>query len=132
MKQEFSSPVLAGILLLFSGIIFPLIFTLIDKLLRSVLITLEPTVLTIFSFSWLLLLYYYGIKVSLTYITDAFIINNKMRLFIYSNVGYTFISGVFYYSLISSFLLSNLLWGLFYLATIVFFYILSTKALLAP
>ena len=129
MRQKLSTPLLTLILLISSGVVFPIIFTMTDKLLRTLLIELNPLVLLIASFSWLLLFYFYGIKFSLEYITRQFEIEDANRLFTYSNVGFALISIAFYASLISASMLSNMIWGIFYLSTIGFFYFLSSKIL---
>ena len=129
MKQKLSTPVLTTILLISSGVVFPIIFTMTDKLLRTLLVDLNPLYLMIASFAWLLLFYYYGIKFSLEYIVRQFEIEETNKLFTYSNVGFTLISISFYASLISASILSNMIWGCFYLSTIGFFYFLSSKTL---
>lgn len=82
------------------------------------------------SFSWLLILYFFGIKFSLEYINRQFEIADKEKLFKYSNLAFTAVSVLFYTSLVSASLLSNILWGVFYLCTIGLFYSLSSKKLL--
>ena len=129
MKQKLSTPALTSILLLSSGVVFPLIFTMTDKLLRLLLLELNPLVLTFLSFAWLLLFYFYGIKFSLEYLTRQFNIEEPKKLFTYSNIGFTAISIIFYASLVSASLLSNMIWGCFYLAIIGFFYYHSSKEL---
>lgn len=129
MKQKLSTPALTSILLISSGVIFPIIFTMTDKLLRTVLVELNPIVLMVLSFAWLLLFYFYGIKFSLEYISRQFTIEEPKKLFTYSNIGFALISLAFYASLISSSLLSNMIWGCFYLSTLGFFYLLSSKEL---
>jgi len=101
-----------------------------DKLLRTLLVELNPLALMIASFAWLLVFYFYGIKFSLEYLTRQFEIEDRKKLFKYANIGFTFINMAFYASLISSSLLSNMIWGCFYLVTIGFFYFLSSKELL--
>ena len=132
MKLQLSTPALTIILVLFAGIVFPIIFSIIDKLLRSLFIEIEPTILMSFSFSWLLFFYYYGIKFSIEYIVDQFEIDAPDKLFNYSNLSFASIAVLFYMSLISAYWLSNVLWGGFYLATIGFFYYLSSQKLLKP
>ncbi|HIC45113.1 MAG TPA: hypothetical protein EYO73_12795 [Sulfurimonas sp.] len=127
MKQKLSTPVLTSILLISSGVVFPLIFTMTDKLLRTVLVELNPLVLMIASFLWLLIFYFYGIKFSVDYLAREFEIEDKQKLFTYSNIGFTLISLAFYSSLLSVSMLSNIVWGSFYLCTIGFFYYLSSK-----
>jgi len=127
LKKELSTPALTSILLLSSGVVFPLIFTMTDKLFRTLLVELNPLLLMSFSFAWLLVFYFYGIKFSVEYISSEFEIPQKQKLFTYSNIGYTLISLAFYSSLISASLLSNIIWGCFYLLTIGFFYYHSTK-----
>ncbi|MDF1881194.1 hypothetical protein JHD50_07740 [Sulfurimonas sp. MAG313] len=129
MKQQLSTPFLTAILLISSGVVFPIIFTMTDKLLRTILIDMNTLVLMVSSFSWLLIFYFYGIKFSLEYITRQFEIEDTQKLFNYSNIGFTLISISFYSSLISSSMLSNFLWGCFYLFVIGFFYYLSSKEL---
>lgn len=129
MKQRLSTPLLTLILLSSSGVIFPIIFTMTDKLLRTLFAQLDPLLLMILSFSWLLLFYFYGIKFSLEYVQRQFEIDDKNKLFTYSNIGFTGVSIAFYASLISSSMLSNMIWGCFYLSTIMFFYFLSSKIL---
>ena len=129
MKQKLSTPLLTLILLISSGVVFPIIFTMTDKLLRTLLIELNPVLLLATSFSWLLLFYFYGIKFSLEYIQRQFEIEDANKLFTYSNIGFTLISISFYASLISTSMLSNMIWGCFYLSTIGFFYYLSSKIL---
>jgi len=129
MKLKLSTPILTSILLISSGVVFPLIFSATDHLLRILLSELDPMLLMVLSFMWLLLFYFYGIKFSLEYIQRQFEINDTNKLFIYSNVGFTLISVLFYTSLISASMLSNIIWGCFYLVTIGFFYYLSTKTL---
>jgi len=130
LKQKLSTPLLAMILLSASAVIFPLIFSMTDKLLRTLLVELNSLVLMIASFAWLLLFYFYGIKFSLEYLTRQFEVEEKEKLFNYSNIGFSAINMVFYGSLISPSLLSNMIWGCFYLVCIGFFYFLSTKAFL--
>lgn len=129
MKHRLSTPVLTAILVLSAGFVFPLIFSITDKLLRELFYAFDPTLLTISSFSWLLLFYFYGIKFSLEYINRQFEISDKDRLFKYSNISFALVSLLFYSSLISTSLLSNMLWGGFYLVSIGFFYALSSKEL---
>jgi len=129
MKQKLSTPILTLILLLSAGVVFPFIFTMTDKLLRTVFVELNPLVLMGLSFAWLLLFYFYGIKFSLEYISRQFEITEPKKFFTYSNIGFTLISLAFYASLISPSLLSNMIWGCFYLSTIGFFYFLSSKEL---
>jgi len=100
-----------------------------DKLLRTLLVDLNPTILMVLSFSWLLLFYFYGIKFSVEYIAREFEIESTKDLFTYSNIGFTLISALFYYSLVSASFVSNIVWGSFYLVTIAFFYYLSNKEL---
>ena len=127
MKQKLSIPILTSILLISSGVIFPLIFSMTDKLLRTFLVEINSLLLTVLSFTWLLLFYFYGIKFSVEYINREFEVEDGKKLFTYSNIGFTLISLAFYSSLISSSLLSNMIWGSFYLLTIGFFYFLSAK-----
>lgn len=129
MKYRLSTSALTVILVFSAGFVFPLIFSITDRLLRELFWALEPTVLLIASFSWLLLFYYYGIKFSLEYVTRQFDIEDNKKLFNYSNIAFAAVSFLFYTSLISASLLSNVLWGSFYLITIGFFYLLSSKAL---
>lgn len=129
MKKQLSTPGLTFILLLSSGVIFPILFSMTDKLLRTLMADLNPIILLICSFCWLLVMYFYGIKFSLEYIQREFEIANTNALFTYGNVGFMVISAIFYASLISASWLSNSLWGLFYLTTMLFFYILSSKIL---
>ncbi|PHR58438.1 MAG: hypothetical protein COA44_03060 [Arcobacter sp.] len=128
MKQKLSTPILTGILLISSAVVFPLIFSMTDKFLRTLLVELNPVLLTVLSFTWLLVFYFYGIKFSVDYISREFEVEDEQRLFNYSNIGFTLISVAFYSSLISASLLSNMIWGCFYLMTIGFFYFLSAKA----
>lgn len=123
---------MSTILVLVSGLVFPVLFSITDRLLRELFSALHPTLLLIASFSWLLLLYFYGIKFSLEYVGRQFEISDRDRLFKYSNIGFTAISVLFYASLLSASVLSNVLWGSFYLAVIVLFYRLSSKELLEP
>ncbi len=132
MKLRLSTPASAIILVLFAGIVFPIIFSIIDKLLRSLLIEIEPIVLMFSSFLWLLVFYYYGIKFSVEYIVEQFEVGETERLFNYSNLGFASVAVLFYTSLISAYWLSNILWGSFYLCTIGFFYYLSSQKLLKP
>jgi hypothetical protein len=132
LKQKLSTPVLTLILLTSSGVIFPVIFTMTDKLLRTLLAELNPLALLVASLSWLLLFYFYGIKFSLEYISRQFEIDDSKKLFTYSNIGFALITLAFYASLISPSFLSNMIWGSFYLVTILFFYFLSSKILLKP
>jgi len=130
MKKKLSTFASTLILLLSSAVVFPIVFSMTDKLLRTLLIELNPTLLLICSFAWLLLLYFYGIKFSLEYLEREFELEDKAKLFTYSNIGFVVINIAFYLSLLSPSALSNLIWGLFYLTTIGFFYFLSTKVLL--
>ncbi len=129
MKPRLSTPVLTAILVFSSGFVFPLIFSITDKLLRELFYGFDPILLTISSFSWLLLFYFYGIKFSLEYINRQFEMSDKDKLFKYSNISFALVSLLFYSSLISTSLLSNMLWGGFYLVSIGFFYTLSSKEL---
>jgi len=129
MKQKLSTPLLTFLLLISSGVVFPIIFTMTDKLLRTLLVELNLMVLLVASFAWLLLFYFYGIKFSLEYIVRQFEIEDRHKLFTYSNIGFALISIFFYASLISTSLLSNMVWGCFYLIIIGFFYFLSSKIL---
>lgn len=129
MKQKLSTPALASILVLSAGFVFPLLFGFTDILLRRLLHEIDPTLLLGLSFSWLLLFYFFGIKFSLEYLTRQFEIGEKERLFTYANVGFAAVSLLFYASLLSASLLSNMIWGCFYLCTIAFFYCLSSKYL---
>ena len=128
MKQKLSTPLLTSILLIFSGVVFPLVFSATDHLLRILFSKLDPILLMVFSFSWLLVFYFYGIKFTIEYLSREFEIEDGKKLFTYSNIGFTLISLSFYSSLISSSSLSNIIWGFFYLFTIGFFYFLSAKA----
>ncbi len=130
MKYRLSSAALAIILVIFAGVLFPVVFSVTDKLLRTVLSGMHPAVLTMASFIWLLFFYYYGIKLSLEYIIRQFEISNREKVFKYSNIGFTAMSMLFYASLISFSWVSNIIWGIFYLCTIFFFYRLSSKHLL--
>lgn len=132
MRQILSVPALSTILVLSAGIVFPIIFTVTDRLLRELFSAFHPTLLLLASFSWLLLFYFYGIKFSLEYITRQFEITERDKLFRYSNIGFSIVAVFFYASLVSASLLSNMLWGSFYLLTIGFFYRLSSKELLEP
>ena len=132
MKPKLSLSALTTIIVLSSGIVFPIIFTVTDRLLRELFSALHPTLLLIASFSWLLFFYFYGIKFTLEYITRQFEISDRDSLFTYSNIGFSAVAVVFYASLISASVLSNILWGCFYLVTIGFFYWLSSKELLTP
>lgn len=129
MKPRLSTPVLTAILVFSSGFVFPLIFSITDKLLRELFYGFDPILLTISSFSWLLLFYFYGIKFSLEYINLQFEMSDKVKLFKYSNISFALVSLLFYSSLISTSVLSNILWGGFYLVSIGFFYTLSSKSL---
>lgn len=129
MKPRLSTPVLTAILVFSSGFVFPLIFSITDKLLRELFYGFDPILLTISSFSWLLLFYFYGIKFSLEYINLQFEMSDKVKLFKYSNISFALVSLLFYSSLISTSVLSNMLWGGFYLVSIGFFYTLSSKSL---
>ena len=130
MKHALSTPALTAILVLSAGFVFPIIFSITDRLLRELFSAFDPTLLMIASFSWLLVLYFFGIKFSLEYINRQFEIADKDKLFTYSNIVFAAIAVLFYASLVSTSLLSNILWGGFYLCTIGFFYILSSKELL--
>jgi len=132
VKQKLSIPVLSTVLVLSAGIIFPIIFSITDRLLRELFSAFHPTLLLAASFSWLLIFYFYGIKFSLEYITRQFEVSDKDKLFKYSNIGFSAVAILFYASLISASLLSNMLWGSFYLAAIGIFYWLSSKELLKP
>jgi len=132
VKQKLSVPALSTVIVLSSGVIFPIIFSVTDQLLRELFSAFHPTLLLLASFSWLLIFYFYGIKFSLEYVTRQFEVSDRDRLFKYSNIGFSTIAVLFYISLLSSSLLSNMLWGSFYLTTIGFFYRLSFKELLAP
>ncbi len=132
MKPTLSLPVLTAIIVLSSGVIFPILFSITDRLLRELFSELHPTLLLIASFTWLLILYFYGIKFSLEYVTRQFDISDRDRLFKYSNIGFSAVAVLFYASLLSTSVLSNILWGCFYLITIGLFYWLSSKELLTP
>jgi len=132
VRQKLSVPVASTILVLSSGLVFPIIFTVTDRLLRELFSAFHPTFLLIASFSWLLIFYFYGIKFSLEYVTRQFEISDRDKLFKYSNIGFSAVAVLFYTSLLSGSILSNMLWGSFYLATIGFFYRLSSKKLLEP
>jgi hypothetical protein len=132
VRQTLSIPVLSTILVLSSGVVFPIIFTVTDRLLRELFSAFHPTLLLAASFAWLLFFYFYGIKFSLEYVTRQFEVSDKDKLFKYSNIGFTSVAVLFYASLISPSMLSNVLWGGFYLITIAFFYRLSSKELLKP
>jgi len=131
VKLQLSLPALTTILVLSAGFVFPIIFSITDKLLRTVFSEFNPTVLMIASFSWLLFFYFFGIKFSLEYITRQFEVSDAKKLFLYSNISFTAISLLFYASLVSASVFSNVLWGVFYLLTIGFFYFLSSKELLS-
>ena len=131
MKYPLSTPALAIILVIFSGVLFPVIFSVTDKMLRTLFTGLHPTVLTILSFIWLLFFYYYGIKFSIEYIIRQFEISEKEKLFRYSNLGFSAMCMLLYASLVSYSWLSNIIWGSFYLIVIYFFYRLSSAKLLA-
>jgi len=122
VKQKLSVPALSTVLVLSSGVIFPIIFSVTDRLLRELFSAFHPTLLLLASFSWLLIFYFYGIKFSLEYVIRQFEVSDKEKLFKYSNIGFSAVAVLFYTSLISASLLSNMLWGGFYLATIGFFY----------
>jgi hypothetical protein len=130
LKQRLSTPVLTSILVLSAGVIFPIIFSLTDKILRTLLVDLDPVILMFSSFAWLLLFHFFGIKFSIEYITRQFELTEKKRLFKLSNISFFVVSLFFYSFLISASWLSNLIWGSFYLTTIGFFYWLSSKELL--
>jgi len=132
VKYRLSTSALTVILIFSAGFVFPIIFSITDRLLRGLFSALEPTLLLIASFSWLLVLYYYGIKFSLEYVTRQFEIEDSSKLFTYSNIAFTAVCILFYASLVSTSLLSNMLWGTFYLIVIGFFYYLSSKALSTP
>ncbi len=129
MKYRLSTPVLTAILVFSSGLLFPLIFGLTDRLLRELFSQLDPTLLVIASFSWLLLFYFLGIKFSLEYLCGQFEILEREKLFRYSNIAYTAVTLLFYSSLVSASAFSNLAWGGFYLVTIGVFYLLSGRLL---
>lgn len=129
MKPSLSTPALTLILVILAGIVFPLVFSLFDRLLRSLLVDFNPLLLTSLSFAWLLLFYYLGIKFSLEYITREFELSNTDRLFRYSNILFALVTAGFYATLISSSPLSNLVWGCFFLATMGIFYRLSSDKL---
>lgn len=130
MKYRLSTPALAIILVIFAGVLFPVIFSVTDKMLRTLFSALHPTVLTAASFAWLLFFYFYGIKFSIEYIIRQFEISEKEKLFRYSNLGFSAMSMLFYASLVSYSWLSNVIWGSFYLIVIYFFYRLSSNELL--
>ena len=131
MKHKLSLPALSTIVVLTSGFVFPLIFTVADRFLRELFSFLDPTLLLAASFAWLLLFYFYGIKFSLEYVTRQFEISDRNRLFRYSNIGFAALALLTYASLFSVSVFSNLLWGSFYLAVIILFYKLSSSILLA-
>ncbi len=131
MKYKVSTPALAIILVIFAGVLFPVIFSMTDRLLRTALSDMNPTLLTAASFTWLLFFYFYGIKFSIEYIIRQFEISENQKLFRYSNIGFTAMSMLFYASLISPSWFSNIVWGSFYFITIGLFYWLSSKALLS-
>jgi hypothetical protein len=130
VRQKLSVPALSAVLVLSSGVVFPIIFTVTDRLLRELFSAFHPTLLLIASFSWLLLFYFYGIKFSLEYVSRQFEVSDRDKLFKYSNIGFSAVAVLFYASLLSSSILSNILWGSFYLATIGLFYWLSSRELL--
>jgi len=130
MKYRISTLALTILLVIFAGVLFPVIFSVTDRFLRTLFSGLHPTALTIASFSWLLLFYYFGIKLSIGYIAKEFEVQHKKRLFAYSNLGFSAMSMLFYVSLLSYSWLSNLVWGSFYLITIGLFYWISSKELL--
>jgi len=132
VKQKLSVPVLSTILVLSSGLVFPIIFTVIDQLFRELFSAFHPTLLLFASFSWLLIFYFYGIKFSLEYVTRQFEVSDRDKLFKYSNIGFSVVAVLFYTSLLSASILSNMLWGSFYLAVIGIFYRLSSKELREP
>ncbi len=118
------------LLVIFAGVLFPIIFSVTDRLLRTLFSELHPVALTIASFAWLLLFYYFGIKLSVGYVVKEFDVEDKKALFTYSNLGFSAISMLFYISLLSYSWLSNLVWGSFYLITIALFYWISSKEFL--
>jgi len=132
VKQKLSVPVLSTILVLSSGLVFPIIFTVIDQLFRELFSAFHPTLLLFASFSWLLIFYFYGIKFSLEYVTRQFEVSDRDKLFKYSNIGFSVVAVLFYTSLLSASILSNMLWGSFYLSVIGIFYRLSSKELREP
>ncbi len=129
-KHTLPTAALVTILVLSAGVVFPLLFAMSDKILRSLLQGLDPTALMIASFAWLLLLYFYGIKFSLEYITRQFVVDDPQALFTYSTIAYAAVTLLLFASLISPSPLSNLLWGAFYLCTLFFFYLQGKKHLL--
>jgi hypothetical protein len=131
LKHKFSTPVLTFILVLSAGVVFPILFGFTDKLLRILLVDLNAVALMVSSFAWLLIFYFWGIKFSIEYVTQQFEIADRKKLFKFSNMAFTAVTLIFYFSLISASWLSNILWGSFYLVTVGFFYWLSSKALLS-
>ncbi len=130
MKYRISTLAQTILLVIFAGVLFPIIFSVTDRLLRTIFSELNATLLTVASFSWLLIFYYFGIKLSVGYIVKEFEITQEKRLFAYSNLGFSVMSLLFYVSLLSYSWLSNLVWGSFYLITIGMFYWISSKELL--
>jgi hypothetical protein len=96
VRQTLSIPVLSTILVLSSGVVFPIIFTVTDRLLRELFSAFHPTLLLAASFAWLLFFYFYGIKFSLEYVTRQFEVSDKDKLFKYSNIGFTSVAVLFY------------------------------------
>lgn len=127
-KHALPTAALVSILVFSAGVIFPLVFAMSDKILRSFLQGIDPLALKVASFIWLLIFYFYGIKFSIEYITRQFVVDEPQKLFTYSTIAYTGISLTFYATLISSSALSNVIWGSFYLATVFFFYFLAKRA----
>jgi len=130
LKQKLSTPALSTILVLSAGVVFPILFGVTDKLLRTLFVDFNPIAIMISSFIWLLVFYFFGIKFSIEYVTQQFEIAEKERLFKFSNIAFTAVTLLFYISLVSASWLSNVLWGSFYLITVGFFYWLSAKELL--
>lgn len=129
MKKTLNPLGASAILVLTSGIVFPIIFTVTDKFLRTLLTDINPISIITLSFLWLLLFYFLGIKFTMEYLEREFTLLEPRKLLHISLTGFTLINLFFYASLFSASLLSNVLWGTFYLITIGMFYYLGIKTL---